>query len=87
MADHANTFLLLSILMMMTILLVFGMKYFSEARRNRDAVLKEGVYLDLAEKMAGLQAASTASLTSLQADVATIREQISAIETVLKEVE
>ncbi len=87
MADHANTFLLLSILMMMTILLIFGMKYFSEARRSRDAILKEGVYLDLAEKMAGLQAASTASLTSLQADVATIREQINAIETVLKEVE
>jgi hypothetical protein len=32
MAEHANTFLLLTILVLVTILLVFGMKYFSAAR-------------------------------------------------------
>jgi len=87
MEDKATTFLLLSILTLVTLLLIFGMKYFAEARRGRETVLKEGTYLDLAEKMASLQAASTASLVTLQADIAMIREQVTSIETVLKEVE
>ena len=33
MADHANTFLLVTILLFVTILLIFGMKYFSAARQ------------------------------------------------------
>ncbi len=46
MTEHAHPFLLVTILTLVTILLVFGMKYFSAARR--DASLA-GVQADFSE--------------------------------------
>lgn len=86
MAGHANTFLLVTILVLVTILLVFGMKYLSAARQAHVRVTSEGAYRDLAEKAAAAQSASAASLAILQADLSEMKTRLGAIETVLKEV-
>jgi Tfp pilus assembly protein PilO len=87
MAEHANTFLLVTILVLVTILLVFGMKYFSAARRgNADAARQDG-YRELAEKAVSLQSANAASLAAAQADFSEMKSRLTAIEKLLREVE
>ena len=53
MADHANTFLLVTILSFVTILLIFGMKYFAAARQAQARVTGDTAFRELAEKAAG----------------------------------
>jgi uncharacterized membrane protein len=76
MAEHAHTFLLVTILVLVTILLVFGMKYFSAARRDRAGVTREDAYRELAEKA-----------VSVQSDVSEMKLRLTAIEKLLREVE
>jgi hypothetical protein len=76
MAEHAHTFLLVTILALVTILLVFGMKYFSAARRDKAGVTREDAYRELAEKA-----------VSVQADVSEMKVRLTAIEKLLREVE
>ena len=76
MAEHAHTFLLVTILALVTILLVFGMKYFSAARRDRAGVTREDAYRELAEKA-----------VSVQSDVSDMKLRLTAIEKLLREVE
>jgi uncharacterized membrane protein len=76
MAEHAHTFLLVTILALVTILLVFGMKYFSAARRDRAGVTREDAYRELAEKA-----------VSVQSDVSEMKLRLTAIEKLLREVE
>jgi uncharacterized membrane protein len=76
MAEHAHTFLLVTILALVTILLVFGMKYFSAARRDKAGVTREDAYRELAEKS-----------VSVQADVSEMKTRLTAIEKLLREVE
>jgi hypothetical protein len=64
MTEHANTFLLLTILGLVTILLIFGMKYFSVGRQARMRLANEGAYRELAERGAAAQAASATSSRS-----------------------
>ena len=87
MAEHANTFLLLTILGLVTILLIFGMKYFSAGRQARLRFISEGAYRELAEKGAAVQSASAVSLAAVQADLAEVKLKLTAIEKVLREVE
>lgn len=86
MTGHANSFLLLAILGLVTLLLVFGMKYFSAARQARLRSTNEGGWRQLAEQAAASQAASAASLAALQADLSEMRTRLTAIDTVLREV-
>jgi hypothetical protein len=53
MAEHAHPFLLVTILTLVTILLVFGMKYFSAARRGASLA---GVAADFSEMKVRLTA-------------------------------
>lgn len=87
MAEHAGTFFLLSVLTLATVLSVFGMKYFSAARRARLRGAGDGAYRALAEKTAAAQSASAASLAGLEADVSDMKTRLAAVEKVLKEVE
>jgi Tfp pilus assembly protein PilO len=87
MAAHANTFLLLTILVLVTILLVFGMKYFSAARTVHARASSEEAYRELAEKAVSLQAANAASLAAVQADFSELKIRLTAIEKLLREVE
>jgi signal transduction histidine kinase len=80
MAAHANTFLLVTILVLVTILLVFGMKYFSAARAVHARANGEEAYRELAEKAVASQAA-------VQADFSEMKIRLAAIEKLLREVE
>jgi len=86
MSEHANAFLFLSILALATILLVFGMKYFSAAKQSRAGVAGENAWRDLAAKAAAAQTSSAAALAALQADVADVKGKLASIEKVLREV-
>jgi Tfp pilus assembly protein PilO len=87
MAAHANTFLLITILALVTILLVFGMKYFSAARTAHARAGSEEAYRELADKAVSLQAANAASLAAVQADFSEVKIRLTAIEKLLREVE
>ena len=87
MAAHANTFLLVTILVLVTILLVFGMKYFSAARAVHARANGEEAYRELAEKAVALQAANAASQAAVQADFSEMNTRMTAIEKLLREVE
>jgi Tfp pilus assembly protein PilO len=87
MAAHANIFLLITILVLVTILLVFGMKYFSAARSGQARADSEEAYRELAEKAVALQAANAAALAAVQADFSEMKSRLAAIEKLLREVE
>jgi Tfp pilus assembly protein PilO len=87
MAEHAHPFLLVTILVLVTILLVFGMKYFSAARQENARVTREAAYRELAEKALSIQSANAASLAAVSADFSEIKVKLTAIEKLLREVE
>lgn len=87
MADRASIFLLVTILVLVTILLIFAMKYFSAARGARLRITSEDAYRDLAERSVRVQEESAATLTTLRASVAEIDGRLNRVEKLLKEVE
>lgn len=87
MAEHANTFLLITLLMLVTILLIFGMKYFSTARQTQKRVMEQDAYRTLAEQATAAHSASTALLATLQTDLFEAKTRLASIERILKEVE
>ncbi len=87
MAEHSGTFFLLTLLTLATVLSVFGMKYFSAARRARLRAAGDGAYRVLAEKTSAAQTASAASLASLEADVTEMKTRLAEVERVLRAVE
>ena len=86
MADHGNMFLLVTILVLLTILIIFGMKYFSAARQGRLRGAGEAAYRELAETAATAQSASAACLAALQTDLADLKGRLASVEKVLREV-
>lgn len=86
MTDPASRFLLPTILILATILLVFGMKYLSAARRTGAQAATEETYRRIAERSAEAQSAGAASLAAIQADVAELKARLAALEAILKEV-
>lgn len=69
-----------------TVLLVFGMKYVSAARQAHARALADAGYRELAEKTAALQAQATASLATIETQVADMAARLIAVEKILKEV-
>ncbi len=87
MADHANTFLLVTILLFVTILLVFGMKYFSAARQAQGQLAGDTALRDLADKATALQSEAVAALAAVRSELAEIKARLASVEKILKEVE
>ena len=86
MADRATTFLLVTILVLVTVLLIFAMKYASAARQAGLRIASEDAYRDLAERAVKAQAESAAALSSLQASIADINARLTSVEKLLKDV-
>lgn len=86
MTDRAAIFLLITILVLVTILLIFAMKYFTSARQARLRVTSEDAYRELAEKAASAHAESAAGLSSIKEDVSEIKARLAGVEKVLKDV-
>ena len=87
MSQSADTFLLLTILTLLTVLLIFGMKYFTAARQTQQRLGQEGAYQELADKAAVAQTAGAATLAKLEADMKEMKTKLAGIERILREVE
>ncbi|HLX17972.1 MAG TPA: hypothetical protein VKS24_22510 [Bradyrhizobium sp.] len=86
MAEHTKIFLLLTILALVMLTFIFGMKYFVAGRQARLRLVSEGAYRELAETSAAALSASAASLAAVQTDLAEMKARLSVIEKVLREV-
>jgi len=70
-----------------TVLIVFGMKYFSAAFAARARLANDDAYRTLAEKALAASSDNQASLTAIQAELAKVSASLTAVEKVLKQVE
>jgi len=86
MTGRDSHFLLVTILVLVTILLIFAMKYFLSARRDRAQSAGEAAYRDLAEKTLKAQEDMAATLVSIRASVTQIEGRLAGVEKVLKDV-
>ena len=79
---------LLSIsLVLVTILLVFGMRAFSAVQQAKVRNASDAAYRQIAEKAVSAASENTTALSSIQATLGDVRTRLTAIEKVLKEVE
>lgn len=70
-----------------TILVVFGMRYYSAYQQAKARIAHEQTYRELATIAVADQAATATAISSGQAALADIATRLTAIEKVLKEVE
>jgi len=70
-----------------TVLIVFGMKYFSAALAARARMANDDAYRALAEKTLAASSDNQASLTAIQAELSRVSASLAAVEKVLKQVE
>jgi signal transduction histidine kinase len=87
MADKAGIFLLVTILVLVTIIVIFAMKYFVAARQARLRITSEDGYRELMERTVSAQERSTELLAALEGNVSQIETRLANVEKVLKEVE
>jgi Tfp pilus assembly protein PilO len=80
-------YLLTVCLPLITILIVFGMKYFAAIRQAHARVLEDNAYRSLAEKAVAVQSDAAASLAALQSELSQITVRLAAVEKILKAVE
>ena len=85
MAEHL--YILTICLPLGTILLVFGMRYFSAIQQARARLANDDAYRQIAEKAATAGAETATALTAIQAALADVRTRLTAVEKILKEVE
>ena len=83
----ANLYLLSLCIPFGTILLVFGMRYFSAVQQARARLANDGAYRQIAEKAAAAQSETATALSSIQTSLADVRARLTAVEKILKEVE
>ena len=87
MADKASVFLLVTILVLVTIILVFAMKYFAVIRQASQRVASDDGYRALAEKAARVEETSAELLAAINSGLTRIEMRLANVEKVLKEVE
>lgn len=83
----AQLYLLSICLVLGTILLVFGMRYFSAVRQGKARIENDDAYRHIAEKAVAAQSENATALSSIQASLADLRTRLIAVEKILKEVE
>jgi Na+-transporting methylmalonyl-CoA/oxaloacetate decarboxylase gamma subunit len=86
MTDRASIFLLVTILVLVTIILIYAMKSFSDFRKARLQIESEDAYRELAERVVRAQEGSAAALAALLNNIQQIETRTATIEKVLKEV-
>jgi hypothetical protein len=79
-------YLLTLILPLVTLLIIFGMKYWSAAVQSRAAKCGEDAYRALAERAVAAQQDNANALSTIRADVAKLSESLSTVENILKQV-
>jgi Tfp pilus assembly protein PilO len=85
MSEHL--YLLTICLPLATILLVFGMRYFSAVQQAKARLANDEGYRQIAAKAVAAQSENATALSSIQAALADVRNRLAAVEKILKEVE
>ena len=70
-----------------TILVVFGMKYFSAMFQARARLANDALYQALAEKAVAVQAENQAMLAAIRADLARFGTSLATVERILQQVD
>lgn len=87
MAERGMMFLLVTVLVLFSCIVIFAMKYFSVARGARLQLAKEDAYRELAESAVKAQEDAAIALAGLGSTAAQIEARLASVEKVLKEVE
>ncbi|MTW09605.1 hypothetical protein GM658_03240 [Pseudoduganella eburnea] len=69
-----------------TVLVIFGMKYWSAAHKAGAESASADAYRELAAKSAAAQAENAAALAAMQITLADMKGRLASVETMLKEV-
>ncbi len=69
-----------------TVLLIFGMRYFSRIQQAKARLANDDAYRQIADRAASAEAATATALTAIQAALADAANRLTAIEKVLKDV-
>ena len=80
-------YLLTICLPLATVLLVFGMRYFSAIQQARARLANDDAYRQLAETASATQSRIAASLSVMETALSDVRARLAAVETILKAVE
>lgn len=83
----APIYLLTICLPLLTVLLIFGMRYASAVLQARARLANDDAYRQLAEKAAKAESENAAALSAIQASLEDVQKRFTAIETLLKTVE
>jgi hypothetical protein len=73
--------------LVITILVVFGMKYFSALFQARARLANDALYRALAEKAVTAQTENQAALSAIRADLAKFAGSLATVEKILQQVE
>jgi signal transduction histidine kinase len=73
--------------LVVTIVVVFGMKYFSALFQARARLANDALYRSLAEKAVTAQAENQATLAAIRADLAKFAASLATVEKILQQVE
>jgi Tfp pilus assembly protein PilO len=84
---HTNIYLLTISLPLVTVLLIFGMKYFAAVQQARARLAQDEAYRQLSAGLAQSQAEMAAQLASMAATLARLESRTAAVEQILKQVE
>jgi signal transduction histidine kinase len=87
MVDRPTIFLIVTILVLVTILSIFAMKYLSAARQAQLQRGSEDNYRDLAERAVKAHEENAVTLASLRQAVSEVGARLANVEKVLKDVE
>ena len=82
-----NLYLLTICLPLATILLVFGMRYFSAIQQAKARLANDAAYRQIAAQAASAQADTARVLSSIDVTLADLKARVTAVEHILKAVE
>lgn len=82
----ANLYLTTLCLPLATVLIVFGLRYWSAVQQAKARLASDEAYRKVAETAAQAEAQTAASLAAIQAALAEIGARVGAVEKVLKDV-
>jgi hypothetical protein len=84
---HEHVYLLTIGLPLLTILLVFGMRYYAAVQQAKARLANDDAYRAIAEKAASAQADTANALEAMNVTLADLKSRLAAVEKILKEVE
>ena len=79
-------FFTITLLVLGTVFMIFGMKYFAKGRAANAALKRDGNFAQFTETQAQNQSAIAETLENLRAEMADLKQRTQSIETMLKEV-